>query len=334
MNDKDKSRRVSRVTRREAGQRAVLEVRGSPQLGRGCLHASIFWGRLALRASDSCACLNEVRSTDRETKTLDMQNPPENGGLATDFSRESRNVAVGKLCGVAVQSFPKIRPEGKRILATGGLTPVPAPSGRVCTTRRRIDVPFSERASHWMPRREKVFGSAPGVPLDRNAKVEGQHTGPITRAFMDVLRALLYAFHNSRDGRCFPSYERIAARANCCRATVYEAIRALETAGVLSWVHRLTKIRVPERDLFGQVVSRWQVIRTSNAYRFHDPQSGALGAAGCESKNPSRPMIQESLSFVPPATPSQTDVLRTDDVLDSVLTSLAKTLGIDLKTAV
>ena len=81
---------------------------------------------------------------------------------------------------------------------------------------------FLERASHWMPRREKVFGPAPGVPLDRNAKArimvyvraynarmkqEGQHTGPITRAFMDVLRALLYAFHNSKDGRCSSSTE-------------------------------------------------------------------------------------------------------------------------------
>ena len=196
-----------------------------------------------------------------------------------------------------VPSFPKIRPEGKRILATGGLTPVPAPSGRVFLTRRRINVSFSDRASHWTPRREKVFGPAPGMPLDRNAKArimvyvraynsrmkqDGQHTGPITRAFMDVLRALLYSFHNGRDGRCFPSYERIAAAANCCRATVYEAIRALETAGVLTWVHRLTKIRVPEHDLFGQIVSRWQVIRTSNAYRFHDPQSAMPVLTGRE----------------------------------------------------
>jgi DNA-binding GntR family transcriptional regulator len=50
---------------------------------------------------------------------------------------------------------------------------------------------------------------------------------------MDVLRALLYSFHNGKDGRCFPSYERIAEAANCCRATVYEAIRALERAGAL-----------------------------------------------------------------------------------------------------
>ena len=59
---------------------------------------------------------------------------------------------------------------------------------------------FSDSASCWTPRREKVFGPAPGIPLDRNAKArimvyvraynarmkqEGQHTGPITRAFMD-----------------------------------------------------------------------------------------------------------------------------------------------------
>ena len=67
--------------------------------------------------------------------------------------------------------------------------------------------------------REKVFGPGRAVPLDRNAKARiqayarawsgrhrqpGQHKGPITRAFLEVLQALLWGFHNSRDGRCFP----------------------------------------------------------------------------------------------------------------------------------
>src|SRR5208282_528683 len=93
--------------------------------------------------------------------------------------------------------------------------------------------------NHLRPRREKVFGPARGIPLDRNAKArimvyvqgynarmkqEGQHRGPITRAFFEVLEALLWGFHNSRDGRCMPSYESIAARAMCNRDTVYEAI--------------------------------------------------------------------------------------------------------------
>jgi hypothetical protein len=37
-----------------------------------------------------------------------------------------------------------------------------------------------------------------------------QHKGPITRAFLEVLEALLWGFHNSRSGCCFPSHERIA----------------------------------------------------------------------------------------------------------------------------
>lgn len=137
-----------------------------------------------------------------------------------------------------------------------------------------------------LPRREKVFGPAEGIPLDRNAKArimvyaEGynarhrrprQHRGPITRAFMEVLQALLWGFHNSRDGRCFPSLKAIAARARCHRDTVCEAIKALEFAGIMTWVNRIVRERVRERDLFGQWAYRWRVVRTSNAYVFRDP---------------------------------------------------------------
>ena len=136
-------------------------------------------------------------------------------------------------------------------------------------------------------RREKVFGPGRAVPLDRNAKARimayarawgarnrqpGQHRGPITRAFLEVLEALLWGFHNSRAGCCFPSYEAIAAKAECARSTVAEALKVLEWAGVLTWQHRIARIQVRERDLFGRWASRWRVIRTSNAYVFRDPQ--------------------------------------------------------------
>jgi hypothetical protein len=101
----------------------------------------------------------------------------------------------------------------------------------------------------------------------------GQHRGPITRAFIEVLEALLWGFHNSRTGGCFPSYETIAAKAECCRDTVYEALKVLELAGVLTWQHRIARNQVRERDLFGKWASRWRVIRTSNAYVFRDPAS-------------------------------------------------------------
>ena len=58
------------------------------------------------------------------------------------------------------------------------------------------------------------------------------HRGPITRAFLE---ALLWGFHDAHTGRCFPSYEAIAVSAECNRDTVYEALKVLEWAGVLTW---------------------------------------------------------------------------------------------------
>jgi hypothetical protein len=148
--------------------------------------------------------------------------------------------------------------------------------------------------------REKVFGPGRAVPLDRNAKVRietyakawsrlhalpGQHRGPVTRAFLDVLHALLWGFHNSKSGCCFPSYERIAEKAECSRTTVYEALKVLEWAGVLSWQHRLARIRERCTDLFGRDGWRWRVIRTSNAYVFSDPQAAVFGRPASEFRN-------------------------------------------------
>jgi DNA-binding Lrp family transcriptional regulator len=77
----------------------------------------------------------------------------------------------------------------------------------------------------------------------------------------------LWGFHNARSGLCFPSYEKIAERAGCARSTVAEAIKALEDAGVLTWVNRIVRIRERCEDLFGHFGSRVRVIRTSNGYQ-------------------------------------------------------------------
>jgi hypothetical protein len=156
------------------------------------------------------------------------------------------------------------------------------------------------------PRREKIFGPAPSHPLDGNAKARvwaaakaynianrqrGQHWGPLTRTTMDVLKMLLWRFHGADGGgRCFPSYERIARVAECCRDTVCVAIAALEEAGLLTWVHRLTRIRRRERDLLGEWGSVWQVLRTSNGYQFFDPLEREPGRrVWCKSENPASP---------------------------------------------
>jgi Helix-turn-helix domain len=150
------------------------------------------------------------------------------------------------------------------------------------------------------PHREKVFGEGRCVPLDRNAKArimvharalsrrteKGKHYGIVTAKFLAVLGALLWGFHNAANGRCFPSYERIAERADCTRSTVYEAIHALERAGVLTWVNRIVRIREWGPDLFGRAQNRWRVIRTSNAYAFVDPQPHAKPLNSSKSELP------------------------------------------------
>ncbi len=167
-----------------------------------------------------------------------------------------------------------------------------------------------------LARREKVFARPRGVPLDRNAKARimmaaqayntrhrsgRQHRGPLTRTTLDVLKALLWGFHNSRAGDCYPSYESIAEKAQCCRDSVYEAIKALEAADLLTWVNCFTKIRTAGKDLFGRAVTVWQVIRTSNAYLFRDPLPCAPGretvADPCKSENPPGTLNQEILSL-------------------------------------
>jgi hypothetical protein len=100
---------------------------------------------------------------------------------------------------------------------------------------------------------------------------KGRAYGVVTAKALAVLEALLWAFHNAKSGVCFPSYETIAKAAGCARSTVAEAIKGLEDAGILSWVHRIKRVREPCPDLLGANGWRWRVLRTSNSYAFSDP---------------------------------------------------------------
>jgi hypothetical protein len=151
----------------------------------------------------------------------------------------------------------------------------PRPRGRPQRATPRSPGPASVGPR---PKREKMFGEGRAIPLDRNAKArittlaralmrpteKGKHWGPITAKFFEVLNALLWAFHNAKSGRCFPSYETIARKADCGEDTVARAIVALEQVGILSWCNRLVRVAIK-----GVV----KVIRTSNAYWFNDPGS-------------------------------------------------------------
>ena len=127
-----------------------------------------------------------------------------------------------------------------------------------------------------------------------------RHRSPITRVFLEVLEALLWGFHNSRTGCCFPSYEAIAAKAECGRSTVAEALKALESAGLLTWQNRITRAVVRHRDLFGRWSNRWTVIRTSNAYVFTDPQPQLAGVPAAKSENPTGTQNQDISRYLRP----------------------------------
>lgn len=176
----------------------------------------------------------------------------------------------------------------------------PAPGARRVRLGR-LDVPAPLR-----PRREKVFQNhETRLPLDREAKVRimhlarclkrrtepRRHYGVLTgKCVDDVLHALLWLIHDGRSGQCNPSYETIADKAGCVRSTVAEAIKMLESAGILSWVNRIHRIRLRERDLFGQWATSWRVVRTSNAYLFHDPKAVVMQGKSSKSDFRSGPL--------------------------------------------
>jgi DNA-binding MarR family transcriptional regulator len=168
------------------------------------------------------------------------------------------------------------------------------------------------------PRREKVFGSGRPLPLDREAKhrimtraralshrtAKGRAYGVVTAKAIDVLEALLWTFHNAKTGLCFPSLDRIAEAAGCARSTVAEAIKALEAAGLLSWVNRLKRVRETVAGLFGEAAARIRVMRTSNGYRLHDPKPARrpeISAKCSKSENPTRTTTQDI--FLPNSEP-------------------------------
>ena len=69
---------------------------------------------------------------------------------------------------------------------------------------------------------------------------------------------------------------------------------------MLTWQHRITRIREHCHDLFGRESWRWRVVRMSNAYVFNDPLRRAGGLPASKSENPTGTLNQEAISVLPP----------------------------------
>jgi hypothetical protein len=130
-------------------------------------------------------------------------------------------------------------------------------------------LPDPQPRSHEMRRRWRA------ALREYNAKHKRgrQHIGPITRTGLDVADAL--ASFGATSGICTPCYETIAAavvKVGCSRASVYRALKALEEAGFIDWLHRIKRVMIEEIDhLLGHACMVMKVVRTSNAYQFLNP---------------------------------------------------------------
>jgi DNA-binding MarR family transcriptional regulator len=98
--------------------------------------------------------------------------------------------------------------------------------------------------------------------LDAQTKKKGKHGGCLKRTGLQVLRVLLFHFHNVATGRCDPSLDTLAAAAGMARSTVVDALKRLEAAGILERIRRARWIRQDGRK---------RCVQWSNAYRLNVP---------------------------------------------------------------
>jgi helix-turn-helix protein len=77
--------------------------------------------------------------------------------------------------------------------------------------------------------------------LELNSKAPGKRNGLLGQIGLQVLRALLWRFHNRRTGLCCPSYDAIRRVTGLCRQSIANALERLEAAGILRRQRRLRR---------------------------------------------------------------------------------------------
>ena len=137
-------------------------------------------------------------------------------------------------------------------------------------------------------RREKMFGLGRPRALDRNAKVrimhwarclsrrteKGRAYGVVTAKAVAVLEALLWVFHNNQERALLPELRDDRRGRPLRPLDRRRGAQALESAGVLSWVHRIKRVREPCPDLLGDDGWRWRVLANVEQLRFRRPFAG------------------------------------------------------------
>src|SRR3954462_13267944 len=121
--------------------------------------------------------------------------------------------------------------------------------------------------------------------MDANTREPGKHGGCLKRTGLQVLRILLFHFHNVASGRCDPSLDTIAKAAGMARSTVVEALKRLEAAGIIERIRRAQWVRQNGRK---------RCVQWSNAYLLNVPtcfrkEEGDYAISAKSSKSEKKP---------------------------------------------
>lgn len=115
--------------------------------------------------------------------------------------------------------------------------------------------------------------------LERRSKAPGKRNGLLGQSGLQVLRALLLRFANSRTGSCFPSLLKIQAATRLCRQTIVAALARLERCGIIRIVRRLIRTMIERvSPITGELQRYVGVVQTSNAYSFNVESSSSWAA--------------------------------------------------------
>jgi len=136
--------------------------------------------------------------------------------------------------------------------------------------------------------------------MDANTREPHKHGGCLKRTGLQVLRILLFHFHNVASGRCDPSLDTIAKAAGMARSTVIEALKRLEAAGIIERIRRAQWKRVDGRK---------RCVQWSNAYLLNVPscfrkEEGDYAISGKSSETGNRPPTTAADIKNPPPMPA------------------------------
>ena len=112
-----------------------------------------------------------------------------------------------------------------------------------------------ERCSTRLDRNDKAGIIYTAEKLELRTKAKGKKSGALGPSGIQVLRCLLFQFHNAASGQCDPGYTAIQARTGLCRQAIADAIKRLEATGIICVMRRLSR-------------EGWRVVQATNAYLF------------------------------------------------------------------